>query len=289
RARGIPPPGILHHAASSSSHCDRFCVHLMGNGRGYASAPLPVHAPLARRIAAVDHDGLDLARAVAAERRGAVVFGRGEAGDALLEGRELDHHEAVEFGRPFHYLIAAAAREHLAAELGDDGRHQVGVLLVFDRIVDLRPRNPIGRHGDVLARVVSCLSCPTPIKSGASSREPYSRRSQRESQASAFIAGQGVHGEVLSGQRARWFGRTRAIATIAYRSCDCICHASGRLTLPHAPPSIPARAKSGTAKARRNPARTAWIDAASSSAPLPQRSPSRRPSRKTWPIQPTRS
>src|SRR5215469_7560392 len=127
----------------------------------HTSGPLPVHAPLARRIAAFDHDGLDLARAVAAEGRGAVVFGRGEAGDALFEGRELDHHEAVEFCWPFHDLIAAAAGEHLAAELGDDPRHEVGVFLVFDRIVDLRPRNPIGRHGDVLAGVV-LLPSPTP-------------------------------------------------------------------------------------------------------------------------------
>src|ERR1700747_1624821 len=125
------------------------------------SGPSPVNAPLARRIAAFDYDGLDLARAGAAEGRGAVVFGRGDAGDALLEGWELDHHEAVEFCRPFHDLVAAAAREHLAAELGDDGGHEVGVLLVFDRVINLRPRNPIGRHGDVLAGVCSGLH-PTP-------------------------------------------------------------------------------------------------------------------------------
>src|SRR5271165_2782908 len=131
-----------------------------------ASGPPPANEPLARRVAAFDHDGLDLAPAVAAEGRGALVFGRGEAGDALLEGREFDHHEAVEFCRPFQDLIATAAREHLAAELGDDSRHEIGVLLVFDRIVDLRPRNPIGRHGDFLARMCSCLSCLPPIKSG---------------------------------------------------------------------------------------------------------------------------
>jgi hypothetical protein len=47
------------------------------------------------RLAGVDHDGLDLARARAAEGRGGVVFGRGEAGDALLEGRKFDDNEAV--------------------------------------------------------------------------------------------------------------------------------------------------------------------------------------------------
>src|SRR6516162_2643350 len=138
----------------------------------HTNGPPPVHAPLARRIAAFDHDGLDLTRAVAAEGRGAVVFGRGEAGDALLEGRELDHHEAVEFCRPFHDLIATAAREHLAAELGNDGRHEVRVLLVFDRIIDLRPRNPIGRHGDVLARV----SVPTSGTLGAPGANRKRRR-----------------------------------------------------------------------------------------------------------------
>jgi hypothetical protein len=95
---------------------------------------------LVRRVAAFDHDGLDLARAVAAEGRGAVVFGRGEAGDALLEGREFDHHEAVEFCRPFQDLIATAAREHLAAKLGDDSRHEVSVLLVFDPVYVLNYR-----------------------------------------------------------------------------------------------------------------------------------------------------
>src|SRR5258706_13415211 len=36
--------------------------------------------------------------------------------------------------------------QHLAAIPGDDRRHLIGVFLVFDRIVDLGARNPIGRH-----------------------------------------------------------------------------------------------------------------------------------------------
>jgi hypothetical protein len=72
-----------------------------------------------------------------------VVFGRGEAGDALLESGELDHHETVEFVRTFHDLVATTAREHLAAEPGDDVRHQIGVLLVLGGIVDLGTRNPV--------------------------------------------------------------------------------------------------------------------------------------------------
>jgi hypothetical protein len=35
---------------------------------------------------------------------------------------------------------------NLAAELGDDARHQIGIFLVLDRIVDLGTRDPIGWH-----------------------------------------------------------------------------------------------------------------------------------------------
>ena len=52
-----------------------------------------------RRVAGIQYDGLYLAGAAAAESRGLVVFRRGEAGHALLEGRKFDHHEAVEFLR----------------------------------------------------------------------------------------------------------------------------------------------------------------------------------------------
>src|SRR5262249_4489213 len=101
---------------------------------------------LRRRVAAFDHDGLDLARSFAAEDRSAIVFGRGEAGDTLLERGKFDHHETVELVRPFHDAVAAAAREHLAAALGNDAGNEIGVFLVFDRIIDLGSRNPIGRH-----------------------------------------------------------------------------------------------------------------------------------------------
>src|SRR6478609_5648683 len=104
-------------------------------------------------IAAFNDDSLDLAGTLAAKGGSTVVFRRGEAGDALLEGRKLNHHEALELVGAFHDLIAAAARHHLAAELGDDTRHEVGVLLVFDGIIDLRSGNPIGRHGGLLADV----------------------------------------------------------------------------------------------------------------------------------------
>src|SRR6266851_1052825 len=100
----------------------------MPNRSRWATAPST--SSLRRGVAACDHDGLDLARAASAEGRRPVIFRRGEAGDALLEGGELDHHEALKLVRPFHDLKAAAARQHLAAELGDDARHQIGVLLV---------------------------------------------------------------------------------------------------------------------------------------------------------------
>src|SRR5262249_8362895 len=101
---------------------------------------------LFRRIPGFDHDGFDLAGAAAAEGGGAVVLVGGEAGDALLEGGKLDHYEAVKFVRAFHDLVAPAARQHLAAELGNDAGYQVRVLLVFDRVVDLGTGNPVGRH-----------------------------------------------------------------------------------------------------------------------------------------------
>src|SRR5215831_9501473 len=97
------------------------------------------------RIAAFDDNGFHLACAGAAKSRGGVIFGRCETGGALLECRELDHDKAVEFVRPFHDLIATTAGEDLAAVLGDNAGNEIGVLLVFDGIIDLRSRNPIGR------------------------------------------------------------------------------------------------------------------------------------------------
>src|ERR1043166_2395029 len=101
---------------------------------------------LLRRIAAFDDDGLDLAGAAAPECRGFLVFRRGEAGDRLVEGRELDHHEAVELVRPLHQLIAPPARQDFGAVALKDSRQAVGVFLVRDRIVDLRAGDPIGGH-----------------------------------------------------------------------------------------------------------------------------------------------
>src|SRR5271165_4804810 len=103
-------------------------------------APAPARAAAApslrRGVAGFDDDRLDLAGAGATERRGLVVFLRFEAGDALRERRKLDHHEAVKLVRPLHDLIAPAAGEDLAAELGDDAGDPVGVLLVFDGVDD---------------------------------------------------------------------------------------------------------------------------------------------------------
>src|SRR5690348_909822 len=101
-----------------------------------------------RGFAAFDHDGFDLARAVAAEGGGLVVFFRREAGDALLEGGELDDHEAVEFLGAFHDLVTPAARQHLAAVLGENRRDAIRVFLVLDRIDDPRARYPVSRHSD---------------------------------------------------------------------------------------------------------------------------------------------
>src|SRR5208337_1749759 len=94
-------------------------------------------------------DGLDFAGALATERRGLVVFLGFEAGDALLQGRKFDHHEALEFVGALHDLKAPAASQHLAI-FGDDGGDAVGVFLVFDGVDDARAGNPIGGHWDLL-------------------------------------------------------------------------------------------------------------------------------------------
>src|SRR6267378_4060560 len=83
----------------------------------------------------------------AAKRRRLPVLLRIEAGDALLEGRELDDDEAVESLRTFESLIVPAAREHPRAVLREDRGHAVRVLLVFHRIVHPRPGHPVSRHG----------------------------------------------------------------------------------------------------------------------------------------------
>src|SRR6478735_9599907 len=99
------------------------------------------HRNVPRRVGgvsdALDDDDLQLARAVLlAVCRGLKVFGRLVAADRLLEARELDDHEAVEFFRALEDLALAAARQELAAELLEDAWYQVRVLFVLIGIVD---------------------------------------------------------------------------------------------------------------------------------------------------------
>src|SRR6266849_3922082 len=123
------------------------CPKAWASAKGERKTPAE---PSWRGFHPLDDDVLDLAGAAAPERRGLIVFGRGEAGDRLPEGRELDDDEAVEFLRPLHDPELAAAREHLAAVAGNDIRHEVGVFLVLDGIDDPRPGDPIGRHRNLL-------------------------------------------------------------------------------------------------------------------------------------------
>src|SRR5258708_37593530 len=112
-------------------------------GRGGRAAT----ASLRRAFSRLDHHQLVLPRLVpAAERRRLLVFRRVEARDALLEARELDDDEAVEFLRAFEGLVAPAAREHLRAVLREDRGPAVRVLPVFHGIVDFGARYPIGGH-----------------------------------------------------------------------------------------------------------------------------------------------
>src|SRR5262249_30656340 len=96
-------------------------------------------------------DDLHFAGPGPTEGRRPLVFLGVEAGDAPRKSRKLDHDEAVEFLRSFHDLVASAAHQHLAAMLGQDRRHLVGVFLVFGRIIDLRAADPIGGHRFLLA------------------------------------------------------------------------------------------------------------------------------------------
>src|SRR6267378_8682724 len=122
----------------------------------------------------LDHHQLVLSRLVpAAKRRRLPVLLRIEAGDALLEGRELDDDEAVESLLAFESLIAPAAREHLRAVLREYRGHAVRVLLVFHGIVDFRAGYPIGWHGFLLMRTSPA------IRGGGRSPHPRPRRSDR--------------------------------------------------------------------------------------------------------------
>ena len=100
---------------------------------------------LLRRVPALDNHILDNPSAVATEDARFLVLGRLEAGNPLLERRELDHDESVEVVRPFIDLIPATTRQDLAAVLGDDWRHEVGVFLVLDRIGNARTRDRAAR------------------------------------------------------------------------------------------------------------------------------------------------
>src|SRR4029453_9250947 len=90
---------------------------------------------------------LYFAGAAAAEGRGAVIVVRGKAGYRLFKCREFDHHEAMKLLRSLHDLMASAARQDPAPVSGENIRNQIGIFLVFNRIVDLCARHPIGRHG----------------------------------------------------------------------------------------------------------------------------------------------
>src|SRR3954465_12473051 len=68
------------------------------------------------------------------------------AANRLLQARELDDDEAVEFLRALEDLEFAAARQDLAAELLQDARYLLAVLLGLVRIVGLRARDPISDH-----------------------------------------------------------------------------------------------------------------------------------------------
>ena len=94
------------------------------------------------RVTALHDDGFDLAPSIAAESRSLIVFRRGETAHARFQSGKFDHDETVEFLWSFHDLVAPTASQDLTAMLADDRGDLIGILLVFDRIVDFRPCNP---------------------------------------------------------------------------------------------------------------------------------------------------
>ena len=73
------------------------------------------------RRAPVDRDELDFTGPVPAERSSLFIFRGLEALDAQLEGREFDHHEAIELVWTFHDLKPPAAGQKPPSVFGDDG------------------------------------------------------------------------------------------------------------------------------------------------------------------------
>src|SRR5205807_3368734 len=104
--------------------------------------------------------------ALAPEGCRCVIFGRREAGYALLEGRKLDDDKAVEFLGTLHDLEPPTARQHLAAIASDNVRHQIRVLLVLDRIDNARTGDPIGRHRHH-SRMVPLAGARSSVEDGA--------------------------------------------------------------------------------------------------------------------------
>src|SRR5437868_115946 len=115
--------GFENRLSEGRDHTRSCC----NRARGSASTQLPIEAALTRRgVAALDHDGLDLAAAVASKGCDGLIFGGFEAGDPLLERWELNHHKAMKLVGSLQDLEAPAPRQHLAAVPGDDGRHAIG-------------------------------------------------------------------------------------------------------------------------------------------------------------------
>src|SRR5712692_7481888 len=115
--------------------------------RAESAASTVPRSLLRRRFSGFHQHQLVFTDAVPApKRRGLLVFPRVEAGDALLERRERDDDEAVEFLGTFENPVAPAACEHLGAVLREDRGHAVGVFLVLHGIVDFGARYPVSGH-----------------------------------------------------------------------------------------------------------------------------------------------
>src|SRR5262249_58183591 len=97
-------------------------------------------------VPTLDDDQLHLAGACPAEGGRRLIIRGAVTGHRLVEGWELDHHEALEVLRSFQDPVAPGPRQDLPLISRNDRRDEISVPLVLGRIVDSRACDPIGRH-----------------------------------------------------------------------------------------------------------------------------------------------
>ena len=139
--RGLPPAPVCCAGTDSRTHQER--ERQDPSDRGSHSARFAhLCAFLLGRVAAVDHDVLDDPAPIASERRGMLVSGDSKQPTPCSSvGNSITTKRWKSCG-PID-LVPAASRKNPASVLRDDRRHEVRVLLVLNRIGDLRASHPV--------------------------------------------------------------------------------------------------------------------------------------------------